>query len=72
VAGWLVRAGAPVVAVLDAASLGRMPRALPAPWGQWPLSGDASADWHTLRAARVPFAGSRPVARVIGDETVRT
>ncbi len=71
VASRLVRAGARVVAVLDAASPGRMPRALPAPWAQWPLSGDASADWQTLRAARVPFAGSRAVARVIGDETVR-
>src|SRR4030095_16822346 len=37
----------------------------------WPLSGDATADWHTLRAARVPFAGSRTVARVTGDETGR-
>jgi NADPH-dependent 2,4-dienoyl-CoA reductase/sulfur reductase-like enzyme len=71
VASRLVRAGARVVAVLDAASVRRMPRALPVSWGQWPLSGDATADWHTLRAARVPLAGSRAVARVTGDETVR-
>jgi len=67
----LVRAGAQVVAVLDAAPSGRMPRALPAPWNRWALSGDATADWHTLRAARVPFVESRAVARVVGDETVR-
>jgi thioredoxin reductase/bacterioferritin-associated ferredoxin len=67
----LVRAGAQVVAVLDAAPSGRMPRALPAPWNQWALSGDATADWHTLRAARVPLVESRAVARVVGDETVR-
>lgn len=71
VASRLVRAGARVVAVLDAASSGRMPRALPAPWGQWALSGDATADWHTLRAARVPLVGSRTVARVAGDGSVR-
>jgi len=67
----LVRAGAQVVAVLDAAPSGRMPRALPAPWNQWALSGHATADWDTLRAARVPFLESRAVARVVGDETVR-
>ena len=71
VASRLVRAGAQVVAVLDAAPSGQMPRALPAPWNQWALSGDAMADWHTLRAARVPFVESRTVARVVGDETVR-
>jgi NADPH-dependent 2,4-dienoyl-CoA reductase/sulfur reductase-like enzyme len=71
VASRLVRAGAQVVAVLDAAPSGRMPRALPAPWSQWALSGDAMADWHTLRAARVPFVASRAVARVGGDESVR-
>ncbi len=67
----LVRAGAQVVAVLDATPSGQMPRALPAPWQQWALSGDATADWDTLRAARVPFVESRAVARVVGDETVR-
>ena len=67
----LVRAGAQVVAVLDAAPSGQMPRALPAPWQQWALSGDATADWDTLRAARVPFVESRAVARVVGDETAR-
>ena len=67
----LVRAGAQVVAVLDAAPSGRMPRALPAPWNQWALSGDATADWDTVRAARVPFVESRAVARAMGDETVR-
>jgi NADPH-dependent 2,4-dienoyl-CoA reductase/sulfur reductase-like enzyme len=71
VASRLVRAGAQVVAVLDAAPSGRMPRVLPAPWGQWALSGDATADWHTLRAARVPYVESRAVARVAGDGTVR-
>jgi bacterioferritin-associated ferredoxin len=48
-----------------------MPRALPAPWSQWSLSGDATADWRTLRASRVPYIGSRAVARVAGDEAVR-
>jgi NADPH-dependent 2,4-dienoyl-CoA reductase/sulfur reductase-like enzyme len=71
VASRLVRGGARVVAVLDTASSGRTPRALPAPWGQWPLSGDATADWHALRAARVPLVGSRTVARITGDETMR-
>ena len=71
VASRLVRAGAQVVAVLDAAPSGRMPRALPAPWNQWALSGHATADWDTLRAARVPFVELRAVARVVGDETVR-
>jgi thioredoxin reductase/bacterioferritin-associated ferredoxin len=71
VASRLVRAGAQVVAVLDAAPSGRRPRALPAPWSQWALSGDATADWHILRAARVPYVESRAVARVTGDKTVR-
>ena len=71
VASRLVRAGAHVVAVLDAAPSGRMPRALPAPWSRWALSGDATADWHTLHAARVPYVASRAVARVAGDEAVR-
>jgi bacterioferritin-associated ferredoxin len=71
VASRLVRAGAHVVGVLDAVPSSRMPRALPAPWGQWALSGDATADGQTLRAARVPYVGSRTVARVVGDETVR-
>jgi thioredoxin reductase/bacterioferritin-associated ferredoxin len=71
VAGRLVRAGAEVVAVLDAASSERMPQALPSPWGEWALSGDAAADGNILRAARIPFVGSRTVARVVGDETVR-
>src|SRR5215471_17914072 len=71
VASRILRAGARVVAMLDASPAARMPRALPAPWSRWPLSGDASADWHTLRAARVPLTGSRAVARVVGDEKVR-
>ena len=71
VASRIVRAGARVVGIVDAAPAARMPRALPAPWSRWALSGDASADWHTLRAARVPLIGSRTVARVIGDEKVR-
>jgi thioredoxin reductase/bacterioferritin-associated ferredoxin len=71
VASRILRAGARVVGILDAAPAGRMPRALPAPWSRWALSGDVSADWHTLRAARVPLTGSRAVARVIGDEKVR-
>src|SRR5262247_679992 len=71
VASRILRAGARVVAMLDAAPAARIPRALPAPWGRWPLSGDASADWHALRAGRVPLTGSRAVARVIGDEKVR-
>jgi NADPH-dependent 2,4-dienoyl-CoA reductase/sulfur reductase-like enzyme len=45
VASRLVRAGAEVVGVLDAAPLERARRALPAPWGQWTLSGDATVDW---------------------------
>src|SRR5215469_13767461 len=60
-----------LAAAIEAARAARMPRALPAPWSRWPLSGDASADWHTLRAARVPLTGSRAVARVVGDEKVR-
>jgi NADPH-dependent 2,4-dienoyl-CoA reductase/sulfur reductase-like enzyme len=71
VASRLVRTGARVVAMLDAAPSRRMPRVLPGSWAQWPLSGDAAADWHTLRAARVPLVGSRAVARVAGDESVR-
>jgi NADPH-dependent 2,4-dienoyl-CoA reductase/sulfur reductase-like enzyme len=71
VASRLVRTGARVVAVLDVAPSRRLPRVLPAPWAQWPISGDPSADWHTLRAARVPLVRSRAVARVVGDESVR-
>ena len=71
VASRIVRAGIRVVSILDAAPAARMPRALPAPWSRWALSGDASADWHTLRAARVPLIGARAVARVIGGERVR-
>ena len=71
VASRILRAGGRVVGMLDAALIRRMPRALSAPWSRWALSGDASADWHTLRAARVPLTGSRAVARVIGEERVR-
>src|SRR5262245_23511916 len=71
VAGRIVRAGARVVSILDAAPVPRPLRSLPAPWSRWPLSGDASVDWHTLRAARVPLAGSRAVARVLGEDRVR-
>ncbi len=71
VASRLVREGAHVVAVLDAAPSRRMPRVSPTSWARWPLSGDATADWHTLRAARVPLIGSRAVARAVGDPSVR-
>ncbi len=71
VASRLVRAGAEVVAVLDAVSSPRARRALPPPWGQWALAGDATVDWRTLRAAHVALVGSRTVARVVGDEAVR-
>src|SRR5262245_54028641 len=71
VASRIVRAGARVVSILDAAPVSRPPRSLPAPWSRWPLSGDASVDWHTLRAARVPLAGSRAVARLVGEDRVR-
>ncbi len=71
VASRLVRAGARVEAILDAAPSPRMPRTLPTSWAQWPLSGDATADWHTLRAARVPLVGSRAVARVVGGPGAR-
>ena len=67
----LVCEGAHVVAVLDAAPSRRMPRVSPTSWARWPLSGDATADWHTLRAARVPLVGSRAVARAVGDPSVR-
>ena len=70
VASRLLRAGAQIVAMLDAVPVPRTPRVLPAPWGRWPLSGDASVDWHALRAARVPFTGSRAVARVVGEDRV--
>ncbi len=71
VASRLVRAGAEVVAVLDAVSSPRVRRALPPPWGQWALAGDATVDWRTLRDAHVALVGSRTVARVVGDEAVR-
>ncbi len=71
VASRLVRAGAEVVAVLDAVSSPRVRRALPPPWGQWALAGDATVDWRTLRVAHVALVGSRTVARVVGDEAVR-
>ncbi|HXA94302.1 MAG TPA: FAD-dependent oxidoreductase, partial [Candidatus Dormibacteraeota bacterium] len=67
VAARLVRAGAEVVAVLDAAVLRGRPRLLAAPWDRWPVTGDATADWHTLRAARVRVQGSCAVARVVGE-----
>jgi len=66
VAAGLVRAGAAVVGVLDAAAARGMPRALALPWGRWPVGGDASADWLTLRAAGVRYEGSRTIARLVG------
>ena len=67
----LVRAGAEVVAALDAASSRAVARTLAAPWGQWALSGDPAADWHALRATGVRLVSSRTAARVVGEDTVR-
>jgi thioredoxin reductase/bacterioferritin-associated ferredoxin len=71
VAGQLARAGARVVAVLEAASLRGAWRALPRLWGQWALIGDAFHYWRGLLAARIPYLRSRTVARIIGTEAVQ-
>lgn len=71
VAGQLARAGAQVVAVLEAASLHGAWRALPRLWGQWALVGDAFHYWRGLRAARIPYLRSRAVARILGTEAVQ-
>jgi thioredoxin reductase/bacterioferritin-associated ferredoxin len=71
VAGQLARAGARVVAVLEAASLRGAWRALPRLWGQWALVGDAWQYWRGLRTARIPYLRSRTVARILGTETLQ-
>ena len=71
VAGQLARAGAQVMAVLEAASLRGAWRAVPRLWGQWALLGDAWHYWRNLQAARIPYLRSRTVARILGTEAVR-
>lgn len=71
VAGQLARAGAQVMAVLDAASLRGAWRLLPRLWGQWTLIGDAWHYWRGLRAARIPYLRSRAVARILGMDAVQ-
>ena len=71
VAGQLARAGAHVVAVLEAASLRGTWRVLPRLWGQGALVADAWRAWRGLRAAGIPFRRSRTVARILGEEEVR-
>jgi thioredoxin reductase len=71
VAGQLARAGAHVVAVLEAASLRGAWRTLPHVWGQWELMGDAFQYWRGLRQARIPYRRGKTVARIVGTDAVQ-
>jgi thioredoxin reductase/bacterioferritin-associated ferredoxin len=71
VAGQLARAGAHVIAVLEAASLRGIWRVIPRLWGHWELIGDAWQYWRGLRAARIPYRRGKTVARIVGTEVVR-
>jgi thioredoxin reductase/bacterioferritin-associated ferredoxin len=71
VAGQLARAGAHVIAVLEAASFRGAWRVLAHLWGQWELIGDAVQYWRGLREARIPYRRGKTVARVVGTDAVQ-
>jgi NADPH-dependent 2,4-dienoyl-CoA reductase/sulfur reductase-like enzyme len=71
VAGQLARAGAHVMAVLEAASFRGGWRVFPHLWGQWELIGDAVQYWRGLRNARIPYRRRKTVARIVGTDTVQ-
>lgn len=70
VAAQLAKAGAHVVAVLEAASLPGAWTRLPRLWGAWSLVADAWRGWRDLRAAGISVRPSRTVARILGTREV--
>jgi D-hydroxyproline dehydrogenase subunit alpha len=71
VAAQLAKAGAHVVAVLEAASLRGAWTLLPRVRGQWRLVADAWRVWRDLRTAGLAVRPSRTVARILGAREVQ-